>query len=320
MDFCSTILAVVLACLAGVALPARAQDDHTCFQIASPYVPEVDIGSDVAIVYGVNASFADRAALWREKGYAVGMMTGIAWGSYDDYYQTPDGLKTSEIQTTKSGRLYMHGNSKTVGYNVPSADYVAYIKRHIDPAIDAGVRSIYFEEPEYWAVTGWSEGFKKEWSKMYGVPWEAPDAGVDAQYRASRLKYELYFNALREVMAHVKRRAAEKGITIECHVPTHSLISYAQWRIVSPESHLMDLPDMDGYIAQVWTGTARSPNVYRGVTKSRTFETAYFEYGQMLAMVRPTGRKVWFLTDPVEDNPNHGWDDYKLNYECTVIA
>ena len=37
-------------------------------------------------------------------------------------------------------------------------------------------------------------------------------------------------------------------------------------------------------------------------------------------MVRPTGRKVWFLADPVEDNPNRSWNDYKRNYECTLTA
>ena len=148
----------------------------------------------------------------------------------------------------------------------------------------------------------------------------APDSSVDAQYRASKLKYHLYYEALREVQEHIKARAAEQGRTIECHVPTHSLNNYAHWRIVSPMSSLMELQAMDGYIAQVWTGTSRTPNIYKGVRKERTFETAFLEYGQMLSMVRPTGRKVWFLADPIEDNPNYSWNNYKWNYECTVIA
>lgn len=310
------VLSSVLSAGGGGEVPP----DYTCFQAASPYKPEVDIGSDVAIVYGVNESFARRVAEWREKGYQASMMTGIAWGGYGDYYQTPDGLKEEEIQTGKRGKLFMHGNSKTVGYNVPSPDYIDYIKRHVTPAVEQHVRAIYLEEPEYWARTGWSEGFKKEWQRFYGEPWRAPDSSVDAQYKASRLKYELYFDALREVFAHIKAEARQRGIEVECHVPTHSMLNYAHWRIVSPESHLMDLPEMDGYIAQVWTGTARTANFYAGVRAERTFETAYFEYGQMLAMVRPTGRKVWFLADPVEDNPNRSWADYKRNYEATVTA
>lgn len=316
-----TLMALlVLMILATVPCAAEAERDFTCFQAAAPYSPQLDIGSDMAIVYGVNKSFSDRVAEWRRQGYAVGMMTGISWGNYGDYYMTPDGFKKEEVQTTKSGRLYMHGNSETVGYNVPTPAYVAYIKDNVSPAVDLGVRAVFLEEPEFWAETGWSEAFKKEWQRYYNDPWMAPDESVDAQYRASKLKYHLYYEALREVKEHIKARAAEQGRTIECHVPTHSLINYAHWRIVSPMSSLMELEAMDGYIAQVWTGTSRTPNIYRGVRKERTFETAFLEYGQMLSMVRPTGRKVWFLADPIEDNPNYSWNNYKWNYECTVIA
>jgi len=313
-----SVLALMVA--VGGAL-VRGEDtvrDDTCFQVYAPYSPEIDIGSDVAIVYGVNSTFASRVAQWREKGYAVSMMTGIAWGDYADYYGSGEAFKKDEVQTRKDGSLFMHG--KDVGYNVPTPDYIDYIKRVVAPAVEQGVKAIYLEEPEFWAESGWSKAFQKEWQKFYGEPWQAPDSSVDAQYRASKLKYEMYFNALREVFSHIKKLAGEKGIQVECHVPTHSLLNYAHWRIVSPESRLMDLPEMDGYIAQVWTGTSRTPNVYAGVRKERTFETAFLEYGQMLAMVRPTGRKVWFLADPIEDNPNHSWADYKMNYECTVIA
>lgn len=305
-----------------VAFPSVAEEerDFTCFQEAGPYNPQLDIGSDMAVVYGVNESFAERVAEWRRQGYAVGMMTGISWGGYDDYYMTPEGFKKEEVQTTKLGRLYMHGNSETVGYNVPTPAYVQYMKDRVTPAVDLGVRAIYLEEPEYWAETGWSEAFKTEWQRFYGEAWMAPDSSVDAQYRASKLKYHLYYEALREVQEHIKARAAELGHTIECHVPTHSLNNYAHWRIVSPMSSLMELEAMDGYIAQVWTGTSRTPNIYKGVLKERTFETAFLEYGQMLSMVRPTGRKVWFLADPIEDNPNYSWNNYKWNYECTIIA
>ncbi len=72
--------------------------------------------------------------------------------------------------------------------------------------------------------------------------------------------------------------------------PTHSLLNYAQWCIVSPESSLARLKGCDGYIAQVWTGTSREPNRYRGEVRSRTFETAFLEYGAMQNLVRATGR------------------------------
>ena len=317
----------IVACIAAVAVlvpcAVHAQEsprDFTCFQAASPYGPDIDVGSDLAVTYGVGDDFSERVAEWKRRGYNVSLMTGIAWGGYGAYYGSGDDFKRDEVQTDSSGKLFMHGNSTTVGYNVPSPEYVQFVKDYIDPALDHDILGVYMEEPEFWADTGWSESFRREWERFYGEPWQAPDSSPDAQYRASKLKYELYFNALEEVFAHIDRRAAERGVAIECHVPTHSLINYAQWRIVSPESHLIDIPQLDGYIAQVWTGTARTPNLYRGVGKERTFETAYLEYGQMAGMVRPTGKKVWFLADPIEDNPNHDWDDYKVNYECTLVA
>jgi len=319
----SCSLACSIVAVALLALDASADEaghDYTCFQSGSGYRPKIDIATDVAVVYGVGGDFPERAESWRRNGYAVSLMTGIAWGGYGAYYSAGDAFKKDEVQTAKSGRLFMHGHSTTVGYNVPTPAYVDFIKAYVDPALDHGVRAVYLEEPEYWAQTGWSEGFKQAWQRFYGEPWQPPDSSVDAQYRASKLKYELYYEALREVFAHVDARAAANGRAIECHVPTHSLINYAQWRIVSPESHLIDIPQLDGYVAQVWTGTARSKNAYRGVIKERTFETAFLEYGQMLGMVRPTGKKVWFLADPIEDNPDRSWNDYKRNYECTLVA
>jgi hypothetical protein len=49
-------------------------------------------------------------------------------------------------------------------------------------------------------------------------------------------------------------------------VPTHSLLNYAHWRIVSPESSLLDV-GCDGYIARS-DRTARTPNVYQGVSRT----------------------------------------------------
>lgn len=295
-------------------------EDRTSFQTAGPYDPAVDIGSDQVMVYGVNESFADRTKGWRDQGYEIGFMTGISWGGYDAYYGADETRVLEEIQTDAAGKRFMHGDSTTVGYNVPTPAYLQFLKEYINPAIDAGIDSFYLEEPEYWANTGWSEGFKRAWQEYYGTPWLAPDSSVEAQFKASRLKYELYFNALSEVFRHIKERAATQGRQAKCYVPTHSLVNYAHWRIVSPESHLMDLDIADGYIAQVWTGTARTPNRYQGVRKERTFETAFLEYGQMLSMVRPTARTVWFLADPVEDDPRHTWTDYEYNYKLTLAA
>ncbi len=40
----------------------------------------------------------------------------------------------------------------------------------------------------------------------------------------------------------------------------------------------------------------------------------------MAGMVLPVNKHLIFLADPIEDNPNHDWADYKYNYESTVLA
>ncbi len=40
----------------------------------------------------------------------------------------------------------------------------------------------------------------------------------------------------------------------------------------------------------------------------------------MQELTRGTGRRMWFLHDPVEDNPRHDWDDYRVNYIRTLVA
>ena len=71
--------------------------------------------------------------------------------------------------------------------------------------------------------------------------------------------------------------------------------------------------------AKVWTGTSREPNYFNGKAAERVFETAYLEYGSMESMTAPTGRKMFFLTDPIEDRARD-WADYKRNYEATFTA
>jgi hypothetical protein len=247
-------------------------------------------------------------------------MTGVSWGNYQDFlYGRFDGINhEDEAQTVSDGRKSSHGGD--VYYMCPSTNFGKFLCVGVQRALDAGAEAIHLEEPEFWVNSGYSEGFKREWKSYYGEPWQAPQSSVDAQWRASKLKYFLYRRALQQVFDYVQDFNKRTGRHVRCYVPTHSLLNYAHWRIVSPESSLARLKGCDGYIAQVWTGTARTENMFRGKLKERTFETAFLEYGAMQNLVRATGRTVWYLNDPIEDNPNHDWNDYRRNWECTLVA
>ncbi|MEP6951456.1 MAG: hypothetical protein ABI863_19355 [Ginsengibacter sp.] len=293
--------------------------EKTSFQVAETWRPEYDVRSDIAMVYGMDSTFNDRVKSYRQRGYNVQFMTGIAWGNYQDYFTGKyDGkIHYEEGQVERNGNVIGHG--KGVPYIVPTNNYIAYFKTVIKKVIDAGITTIYLEEPEFWARAGYSEAFKKEWQKFYGFPWMPQHESPEATYLSSKLKYHLYFHALKEVFQYAKTYGERKGIKVKCFVPTHSLLNYSSWQIVSPEASLAALPGMDGYIAQVWTGTSREPVYFNGLKKERVFENAFLEYGSMLSMTAPTGRKIYFLTDPIEDWPRT-WDDYKQNYQATYTA
>lgn len=301
-----------------------AQREKTTFQTSGPWKPATDIRADAVMVYGVNDNrrhpFAERVLSWRDRGYTAHFMTGIAWGQYQDYFTGQwDGTPhLDEGQKTLQGDTIWHG--RMVPYIVPTENYLKYFKeRHIKPVIDQGIDAIFLEEPEFWARGGYSEAFKREWQAYYGFPWRPQHESAENTYLSNKLKYHLYYRALDEAFAYAKQYGREKGLNVRCYVPTHSLLNYSQWQIVSPEASLASLKSCDGYIAQVWTGTSREPNYYNGIARERVFETAFLEYGCMESMTRPTGRKMFFLTDPIEDRARD-WADFKRNYQATFTA
>ncbi|MDB6135199.1 MAG: hypothetical protein JWM59_3442 [Verrucomicrobiales bacterium] len=299
--------------------PASALE-RTCFQTSKEWSPLGNLRSDVALVYGIDAGLPARIKTWQDRGYRTHVMTGVSWGNYQDYlYGKFDGVNhEGNAQTDQHGHKISHGGD--VYYMCPDLSFGRYLCVGVQRALDAGAEAIHLEEPEFWDRAGYSEGFKKEWQSYYNEPWQPPHSSVDARWKAGKLKYFLYRRALQQVFTYVQDYNKKTGKKVRCYVPTHSLLNYAHWCIVSPESSLAQLEGCDGYIAQVWTGTARTPQHYRGKLAERTFEYAFLEYGAMQNLVRSTGRSVWCLNDPVEDNPNHDWTDYRRNWENTLIA
>ena len=296
-------------------------EERTGFQNGSLPVDSVDCQCDFAMVYRFDASTAERIRAYRDKGYVIHLMTGISWGHYTDYLDGDfDGRSHwDEAQTDRNGNRILH--SPLVPYMVPTISFCDYMTGQMKKAVDLGVEAIHVEEPEFWDRAGYSEAFKREYELYYREPWQPPHESVDARYRCAKLKAYLFTRAIDRISSALKEYAFIKyGRKLRFYVPTHSLVNYTQWKIVSPEGKLADIPAVDGCIAQVWTGTAREKNWYEGTYKERTFETAYLEYGVMQELVKGTGRHMWFLHDPIEDNPRFDWNDYRKNYLCTVAA
>jgi len=299
----------------------RRSEERLSFQTGQPWTPRTNLNADVAMVYGIGPRMLQNLQSWRQHGYIADVMTGVAWGEYQDYLSGRFDGQThgDQAQMGANGDLILHGGSKDIPYISPGESYGRYLAQGVRRALDGGAESIYLEEPEFWANSGWEDNFKHEWKAYYNEDWQAPNSSPDAQYRASKLKYFLYRRALGQIFDYAKEYGKANGKTIHSYVATHSLINYADWRIVSPESSLLAV-GADGYIAQVWTGTARTPNYYNGIRKERAFETAFLEYGSMQNLARSSGRRIWYLNDPIEDDPNHDWNDYRSNWESTLTA
>ncbi len=295
--------------------------ERTGFQQAGPYSPEFDVRTDFVMPYGISDPAIATIADWAKANYVLHLMTGVSWGHYQDFLDGQfDGLTHwDDAQCDPAGNRILH--DPTTPYMVPSIAFSRYLESGLKKTVDSGVLAVHLEEPEFWARAGFSDSFKREWQIYYNEPWVRPDSSCDAQYRASKLKQYLYRRMLDRLCGSLKEYSLVKhNRPVRFYVPTHSLLSYTQWSLVSPESSLLDLPGIDGMISQTWTGTARTPNTYQGVTAERTFETGYLEYCNMQEMVRGTEKRMYFLHDPIEDNPKYDWNDYRKNYICTLIS
>jgi hypothetical protein len=322
--------AVLLAANAGCRSPQTAPDtaasgvaEKTVMQVSGPWAPDIDIRCDVAIVYGASESpeeYRKKVQSWRDRGYVTHYMSGIAWGgSYRDFFTGKwDGEShLGDGQMRMTGDTVWHGEFP---YLIPTKKFLQYLKEeHITKVIDAGIDAIYLEEPEFFAYSGYSETFKREYEEYYGFPWRPQHESPENTYLSNKLKYYLFYRAIEDVCTYAKEYGRSKGMNVRCFVPTHSLVNYSIWQVVSPEASLASMPCIDGYQAQIWTGTAREPVYYRGIEKPRVFENAYLEYGSMESMTRPTGRKLYFNIDPIEDIP-HDWNFFKRGYEATFVA
>jgi len=280
----------------------------------------IDLGYDFVMIYGFH-ELESRIDGYKSLGYDIQFMTGISWGEYQDYLLGDfDGtVHWDDAQKDKHGNYILHG--PLVPYMVPTSSYCNYLIEKLKKVIDLGITRIHLEEPEFWQHGGYSKSFQFEFASYYKKPWKDQETDIQTFYETSKLKAILYAKAIDYISSEIKSYGMSKYQKyIYVYVPTHSLLNYTQWKIMSPEGLLAKINSIDGFIAQVWTGTSREKNSYKGIVKERTFETAFLEYGIMQSLIYQSNQTMWFLNDPIEDNPTYQWSDYKYHYEKTLIA
>src|SRR4051812_1189977 len=114
---------VTSATAADQARSARALDERLSFQTSGPWAPRTNLNADVAMVYGIGPDLPAKIETWRQHGYIIQVMTGVAWGNYQDYlYGRYDGLNHwDQAQKQKNGEIIGHGVD--IPYMSPGENY-----------------------------------------------------------------------------------------------------------------------------------------------------------------------------------------------------
>ncbi|MHB1767751.1 MAG: hypothetical protein ACYCUV_07850, partial [Phycisphaerae bacterium] len=326
-----------------VLAAATTTTSRTTFQTAAPWSGQLDVNSDAVILCGrvrvgdmrrsnhpaekltpyYGNDFSALAANWAGHGYQLEFMTASAQGHPNFINGSWDGVRRlGSLQINAQGRQHFHAAGRNLsGHICPGKEYGVYLSQVVAQAVNDGAEAIYLQEPEFAADAGWSSEFRKQWKDHYHEDWRPPDSSIDAQWRASQLKYFLFRRLLQVVGKSLHRHELQCNRKVPFYVATHSLLNYAGWGFVSPESSLINVP-CEGYIAQVWSDTALVPNVYRGRLASRAFETAFLEFGVFQNFIRGQGRHrlMWFLADPASDVPDYTWSQCRDNWQDVLTA
>jgi hypothetical protein len=283
--------------------PKRPERARTIFQTGSAYRPEIAVPADAVLL---TQPTPENVAGWQARGYEVRAMTGFRMGrSYAMDNPT-------ETQTDRDGRPLAIGADSYYVSPTPRRTFLA--QQFFRAAIDAGVVGICPEEPEYLNTAGYEPWFRQQWQNRYGEPWRPPHADPESAWRSARLMSELQTAQLEGALASTDRAGVVKMAAV------HSLLNYALWGVMSLHSRLAKMPGVEEIVGQVWTGTARSPVRAAGSRRQRTFDLAWMEYSSLQEMIGGTGRRLWLLMDPVEDDPTRPLEDYRENYIATIAA
>jgi hypothetical protein len=201
-------------------------------------------------------------------------------------------------------------------YLVPTAQRRQTMATYFADAIRRGSRAACPEEPEFFSRAGYSPAFKAEWQQAHGEPWQDQTSSVDARLKSERLKAGLE----QQLLTDIYQAARQADPQAKRFLLAHSPLNYTAWGITFAHCAMLRTGLVDEMVAQVWTGTARSAVTHQGRTAERTFENGFLEYSSSWNLARGLNVRVWFLMDPLEDNPDRSMADYHDNYERTLAA
>jgi hypothetical protein len=303
---------------------------RSCYQTGADYSPRLDLATDAVILHSFDPA---RLANWKARGYPV-----ILMGGFRDYLPYVE-ANPDAVQRTRDGTPMSIEDSF---YLTPMLERIEALIRQYLQMLEAGADAVCPEEPEYWADAGYEAAFRRLYEARLGRPWQPPDESHAARWTADRLKAQLMTEAVHAILnaARARKPNAKRMVAV------HSPLNYALWRICVAHHALIlgnSLPaggegrvgvgslPVDGegrggvspveeVIGQVWSDTVRTPLPSDGEYQAEPFATAYLEYASLAGLLRDTGKRLWFLCDPLSDTPNRPLEEHRQVYFNTLVA
>lgn len=296
----------LLGAPANALRPTIPTTPRSSYQTGADYSPRLDLATDTVIVHRFDSA---RIANWRARGYPV-----IGMGGFRDYLPYAESHPEA-VQRRKDGSPIAMESSF---YLTPTPERLRVLISNYLQALEAGVRAVCPEEPEYWADAGYEEAFRQLYESRLGRPWQPPHESHAARWAADRFKAQLMTETVHAILNAVRARQPN----VKRMVAVHSPLNYALWRICLAHYALIlgENSPVEEVIGQVWSDTVRTPLPYEGEYRAEPFATAYLEYAALAGLLRGSGKRLWFLCDPLSDTPTRPLAEHQQFYFNTLVA
>ncbi len=189
----------------------------------------------------------------------------------------------------------------------------SYLARGVKRALDQGVQAVYLEEPEFWARSGLEREFQ---AGMEGLlPRRLAAARLLARRAISRVEAEVLSLSPRpRAGLRLRQRPTAKSTAARSPATWPRTRSSTTPRGASsvPESSLIGVGAAGLHRAGVDGDGAHAQHVRWRAAKSAHSRRRSWSTASMQNLVRASGRRIWYLNDPVADSPNSTWDDYRI--------
>jgi hypothetical protein len=323
------LLAMLIVGLAGPigtaqqSKPVPFRQAKTCFQTNSAFDPRLGLAVDAVIVHRHGDppdNLRNVIGSWKAQGFTVGRMffsdsdaTNVYWTGKWDGVPHPQ-----EVERNEKGELIQCSGIRP--YMLPTEGWIRHLEQMAMESIEAGADAVLPEEPLAHVISGYEEAFKELWVQRYGRPWEGENSSPEARYLTAQLKSELYAKLEQRLADAVQRRSSQLGRDVPFVLPIHSIYSNVASHLVAPLGDSLSMRNVDGYIGQIWTGPVNWAQANYDDPGKTFYASAYVLYDYFVELARDSGRKLWLLVDPVEDNPNHTWAEFEDWYQHCLVA